>query len=488
MSFIENKLKEWAKSPLIFIHDVFDWSQVEQDGPSEQQMELFKSFNSGNMITIRSGHGTGKDASAAMLILWFMCTRAYPKVVCTAPTARQLNDVLWSELSKWLRMSILQDEFVIQKDKMFHKDHPKEWWCRAVSPSVKATKEEQAETLAGFHGEHLLIIVDEASGVPDPVFIPLEGAMTQRDNHILLIGNMTKNTGYFWESHFHSELNKPWIKLHWDSRKSTNVKPDYPERMAIKYGIDSNVYRIRVLGDPPLEDERTLIPLHWAEQCIGKDIVVAEDEPLYLGVDVARYGEDKSIILPRQGLVIKPWETFQGMDTINLGGFILQTYEELEASGIAIDEIGIGAGVTDWLQKLNRYNVFGVNVKRKSSNIEKFHMLRDELWIAVRDKCMKGQYSFPTGELGEELCNELAMPLYSFNAHGGFKVESKREMKLRGKKSPNIADALCLTEYFHTIAARIWPAKGKKKKKKNIQPMPDNTVYSSNREHNWMAA
>jgi len=487
MNFIESKLREWAKSPLIFVHEVFDWSKVPQDGPSSQQMELFQSFHKSKMITIRSGHGTGKDAGCAMLILWFMTTRAYPKVVCTAPTARQLSDILWSELSKWLRMSILRDEFIIQKDKLFHKEHPKEWWCRAVSPSVKATKEEQAETLAGFHGEHLLIVVDETSGVPDPVFIPLEGAMTQEDNHILLIGNMTKNTGYFWESHFHSELSKPWLKLHWDSRKSTNVKPEYPERMAIKYGIDSNVFRIRVAGDPPLEDERTLIPLHSAQQCVGQEIKVAEDEPLYLGVDVARYGEDKSIILPRHGLEIKPWEEFQGMDTISLGGFILQTYAEMEAEGIAIDEIGVGAGVTDWLQKLNRSNVFGVNVKRKSSDITRFQMLRDELWLDVREKCMRGVYSFPIGELGEELCNELASPFYSFNAHGGFKIESKRDMKLRGVQSPNIADALCLTEYFYNVASTMWPGRKKKVKQKSTQPMGDKP-QQNNGSQNWMAA
>ncbi len=146
----------------------------------------------------------------------------------------RFHDILWSELSKWLRMSILKDEFVIQKDKMFHKEHPKEWWCRAVSPSVKATKEEQAETLAGFHGEHLLIVVDETSGVPDPVFIPLEGAMTQQDNHILLIGNMTRNTGYFWESHFHAELSKPWIKLHGDSRTLFFLKIRFLKKVTTK--------------------------------------------------------------------------------------------------------------------------------------------------------------------------------------------------------------------------------------------------------------
>jgi hypothetical protein len=176
---VKEKLQSWKDSPLLFVNDCIDVT------PTSQQAQALVQFPRTKRMTIRSGHGTGKDACASWIILWFMATRAYPKVVCTAPTARQLADILWSELSKWLRKSILADEFVLQKDKMFHKDAPKEWWCRAVSPSVKASKEEQAETLAGFHGDHLLIIADEASGIPDPVYIPLEGAMTQEDNRVL---------------------------------------------------------------------------------------------------------------------------------------------------------------------------------------------------------------------------------------------------------------------------------------------------------------
>ena len=128
--------------------------------------------------------------------------------------------------------------------------------------------------------------------------------------------------------------------------------------MATKYGVDSNVFRIRVAGEPPLEDERTLIPLHWAEQCIGKDIEVDEEEPIYLGVDVARYGEDKSIILPRHGLKILPWIGFQGMNTITLAGHVLQTYQDVNAEGCVVDVIGVGAGTADYLRKKNMPGLF----------------------------------------------------------------------------------------------------------------------------------
>jgi phage terminase large subunit len=485
------KLKEWRESALTFVHEMIDVV------PSEQQIEALLAIPKQKRITIRSGHGTGKDALASWVILWFMCTRPFAKVVCTAPTNRQLADILWTELSKWLRKSKVADDFVIQKDKLFHRDSPKEWWVRAVSPSVKASKEDQAETLAGFHGDHLLIVCDEASGIPDPVFIPLEGALTQEDNRVLLIGNMTQSQGYFYDTHFHASINKAWTKLHWDSRNSTNVSKEMIQYFADKYGIDSNVFSVRVAGDPPKESERTLIPLSWAIQCIGNEIEVAEDEPLYFGVDVARYGEDDSVVLPRRGLKIYPWETYHSMNTIDLGGRVNMMYQEMEAEGIAIDEIGIGAGVTDWLQKHGHVRCFGINVANKSSDITKYDRLRDELWIRVRDKCMKGVFSFPDvmikhgGQdlnIGHELANELASPTYSFNVNGGIKVESKREMKMRGIVSPNIADGLCLSEYFHTIANKVWRKQGEKKKAKRRKLPSQQGFYQdrSARNDSWM--
>lgn len=486
--WVVQKLREWREHALLFVKDCI------QATPTDQQADGLVKFPKTKRMTIRSGHGTGKDAFASWIILWFEVTRAYAKTVCTAPTARQLGDILWSEVSKWLRQSILEDMFVIQKDKIFHKESQREWWVKAVSPSVKASKEDQAETLAGFHADHLLIVVDEASGVPDPVFIPLEGAMTQEDNRVLLIGNMTKNAGYFYDSHYHPTISEQWTKLHWDSRKSSNVSNSMVDYFRKKYGEDSNVFRIRVAGEAPLESERTLIPLSWSQQCIGNDTVVEnEEDPLYLGVDVARYGEDSSIILPRRSMVIHPWESFQGMNTIVFGGFIKQTFTELEADGIAMDEIGVGAGVTDWLQKHDfGQHVFGVNVATKSSDLGRYDRLRDELWIRVRDNCQNAAYNFPditvtmggaSIHLGEELCNELAQPTYEFNAHGGFIVESKRKMKERGLMSPNIADALCLTEYFHTVAGALWGHAEKVRRKKKIKSIRTNLGRNS-----WMVA
>jgi phage terminase large subunit len=489
---IIDKIKAWRQDAILFVNEVLLVNKPHIK-ISTQQKAFLEALPHQKRISIRSGHGTGKDASASWAILWFLSTRAMAKVVCTAPTARQLNDILWSEISKWMRDSAIADEFVIQADKIFKKEAPKEWWARAVSPSVKADPADQAETLAGFHGDHLLIVVDEASGVEDPVYIPIEGAMTQEDNRVMLIGNPTKNKGYFHDTQYHPEINKMWFKLHWDSRDSENVKPEYPKYMAEKYGIESNVFRIRVAGEPPLEDARTLIPLFWAEQCIGKQIEVTEEEPIYIGVDVARFGEDKSVVLPRHGLRIFPWLSFQGMNTMTLGDHVSQTYSDIVAEGCAIDVIGVGAGVADYLRKKRMPGLFDVNVSWTSSDPTKYALLRDELWWRVREKCMMGYYSFPedkiagdTLSLGQELANELSSPFYDFNRNGAIKVEGKKEMKKRGIASPNIADALCLTEYFYNVSTRIFKQKRVAEKSRVVPP---NYLYNKKRvvgTDNWM--
>lgn len=470
--YVLGKLKEWKKSPLLFVTECLGAT------PSSQQAEFLVAAGKNKRVTIRSGHGAGKSSAAAWFALWFMSTRPYAKVVCTAPTNRQLSDILWSELSKWLRKSILSDEFVVQADKIFHKDAPKEYWIRAVSPSVKASKEDQAETLAGFHGEHLMIICDEASGIPDPVFVPLEGALTQEDNRVLLIGNPTRNTGYFYDSHFHPEMSKRWKGFHWDSRKSTNVTKEMIQYFTEKYGEGSNIFRIRVEGEPPVDDANSFIPISWALNCVGNEIEVDESWPLTLSVDVGRFGDDVSIVMPRRGNKIFQWDEYGKLDTIELANRVLGTYNDLDAYLVGVDSIGVGGGTVDWLRTDPRgigvRKAIGVNVTEASTDNKKYHRLRDELWGKVRDNCMHGKYSFPDTtvrrrgidvNLGNELADELSSVKYFTDNNGAIQIESKRDMKARGVKSPNIADALCISEYINPMTMALWGRTDKAKER-----------------------
>ncbi len=479
------KLREWREDKVKFVKECIGAT------PTMQQEQLLTTYDVARRTTIRSGHGTGKDACTAWCILHFLITRPYPRIACTAPTGRQLGDILWSELSKWLRMSSVASEFVIQSDKIFLKGAPKEWWCRAITASIRASKDEQAETLAGLHNDHLLIVVDEASGVPDPVYIPLEGTLTQEDNHVILIGNMTKSSGYFYDSHFKASIARLWNKFHWNSEKSENVSEEFVNYMAEKYGEDSNVYAVRVKGDPPSEGDDTLIPISWSNDCIYNTFEGLPDDPRMLGVDVARFGSDESVVLPRKMNKIYPWKSFQGVDTATLGDLVIQKHSDFSSDFIGIDGIGLGAGTIDFINSKygNPRFLYEVNVSQRSSNPERFAALRDELWWEVREKCRKKMYDFPDitvklGKtdihLGEELCNELARPKYEFLNESKIKVESKKAMRLRGEKSPNIADALCITEYFSGVMQRMQVNQTRGKTQKQM------SLFSEENEYSWM--
>ena len=323
-----------------------------------------------------------------------------------------------------------------------------------------------------------MILCDEASGINDPVFIPLEGALTQEDNRVLLIGNPTKNTGYFHDTHFHPDVSKVWTKFHWDSRKSTNVSKEMVQYFTEKYGEDSNVFRIRVAGDPPLDDASSFIPLTWATQCIGNEIEIDEAWPLTLSVDVARFGDDVSIVMPRRGNKIYSWDEYGQINTIELANRVLGTFNDLDAYSIGVDSIGVGGGVIDWLQNDPRgvgpRKAIGVNVTEAATDNKKFHRLRDSLWGMVREKCMHGKYSFPDKvvkrrgidiNLGHELADELSSVKYFIDNNGAIQIESKRDMKARGVKSPNIADSLCISEYISPTALAIWGRSSKAKER-----------------------
>jgi hypothetical protein len=411
-------------------------------------------------ISIMSGRGTGKDAFASWMIIWFLCCFPYPKVPCTATSSKQLKQVLWAEISKWLRNSKqkaqekgLPDSFpnsvlVHQAETLYRSDLPdkkqigKEWFAVARTVNVKGSAEEQAETLSGFHEDYQMFVVDEASGVPDPVFKPIESTLTGRCNFVLMIFNPTRSHGFAIRSQF--EDAKDWMCLQWDAEQCDRVDRSHIERYERKYGRESNPFRINVTGLPPTADPDTLIPWDWAQRAKKLDIVPEDGTPLIFGVDVARQGDDKSIILKRRGAVIEEVRQFAKIDTMELANWIAMEAANDEPEAIYIDVIGMGYGVYDRLREMGLYNVHSVNVADGAVRNDKYYRLRDELWWKVREKFEKNLLSLPDDD---ELLGELCTVKFKseFNSRPVIKIESKSEMKKRGLMSPNKADALCLT-------------------------------------------
>src|SRR5581483_9392645 len=213
------KLKRWKGAPM-----------------SAQEKEDAKKLG----LVIHSGHGCGKTAMAAWIMCHFLTTRAYCKIAAVAPVGPQLKANLWPEIALWLRKStFLKDMITWQAEKVFFTESEgREWFAIPRSVNVKASADEQAETLAGLHNDNLLIIADEASGIPPSVFRPLEGALTGPVNLCLLIGNPTRGDGFFYDSF--TKYRHDWLVCHWNSEESELVQKSQVERMAKKYGRDSN--------------------------------------------------------------------------------------------------------------------------------------------------------------------------------------------------------------------------------------------------------
>ena len=475
---LTTKLRQWMGDPRRFVVEVFGMDGSPGKRISTQQEEFLEALrrmvvskdkkaagaplnaqeqqDSRKLgISIHSGHGSGKTACLAWSMHYFLATRPYAAIPCVAPVGPQLRANLWPETHLWYRKSeLLQNIVTWQAEKIFLKEmHGREWFAYPRSVNVKASAEEQAETLAGKHADNMLVLVDEASGVPDPVFRPIEGGMTGPCNFAILIGNPTQNHGYFFDTF--TKHRQDWIVLHWNAEDSELVGQDHLDRMARKYGKDSNAYRIRVQGLPPKATPDTLIPWDWAMAAVGRDLLVDMGTPVVLGIDVAReLGGDASVILRRQGpLVRDPIATYNGVNTQELAYWALKEIQETEAACAAIDIIGWGAGTYDVLKDLAPIPILPVNVAESANDPDQFSRLRDELWWRLREEFQAGTISIPNDD---ELIGELTSVRYNFSrtAKEKTKIESKQEMRDRGLSSPNKADALCLAAYAKRFVGR----------------------------------
>ena len=410
--------------------------------PLPWQAEVMQAIGEGERrLSIRSGHGVGKSSCAAVLLLWYVLTRYPVKVVVTAPTASQLYDALLSEAKRRLKeMPVaLRDLLEVTSDRIVLKSSPTEAFV-----SARTSSKEKPEALAGVHSEHVLIIVDEASGVPEEVFESAAGSMSGHSATTLLLGNPVRGNGFFYRTHH--ELSEDWWTRKVSCVDNPLVAEDFLRDMALRYGSESNAYRVRVLGEFPQADEDTLIPLHLVESAITRDIKISPSAAVVWGVDCARYGSDKSALIKRKGAtLVEKGKTWRDKSTMELSGIILNEFESTpivdRPAEICVDSIGIGAGVVDRLIELD-LPARGVNVAESSSMNQKYLRLRDELWGKAREWFETRECVIPDDS---NMVAELTSPRFAFTSTGKIRVESKDEMRKRGSASPDIADAFCLT-------------------------------------------
>ena len=421
-------------------------------------------------MSIMSGVGTGKGALGSWCIMWFLTCFPYPKIAVTSPSAKQMSITLWAELAKWHQRSKLKDWFVWNSEKFFFKEQEgKQWFAATRTANTRNSPDEQAETLAGLHEDFLLIVADEASGIPDPVFRPLESTLTGMCNLCLLLFNPTRGKGYAYDTHFRDAAD--WAPVHWDAEESTNVTKESIARLEKKYGRESNTFRIRVLGIPPSTTENTVIPWEWIQDAVDRDgeLEAMEDDQLIYSLDVGAGGDD-SCLLKRKGPIIYPLENASYNDSNRLTDWVVRHALSGEPKELLVDNIGVGWGVEGNLRerlKHTEIRVVGVNAATSAYNPHKFFRLRDELWWRARDEFERGVLSLPNDPL---LMGDLNAPRYE-ETGGKIKIETKKEMKARGVESPNRADSLIMTEIYEggAILRKLYTPLHKKNKSKSTR-------------------
>lgn len=435
MEPLRPKFLEWKANPHLFVTEVL------KANPEAWQIEALKAIATSDRLAVRSGHGVGKSAFLAWVIIWWLCTRFPAKIPCTAPTAHQLSDVLWGELSKWYRNlpEFLRLMFELKADRLELKSAPNESFAVA-----RTARKEQPEAFQGFHSDNLLFVVDEASGVEDIIFEVGEGAMSTHGAKTILTGNPTRTQGYFYDA-FH-RLRSRWSCLKVACADSSRVSKDYISDMAAKYGLDSNIYKVRVLGEFPSSEDDAVIPLYLCESAINRKVDPLKFKPVW-GVDVARFGDDRTTLAKRRAnVLLEPVKSWRGKDTMQVAGILLNEYEsalqEDKPGEILVDVIGIGAGVVDRARELG-LPVRGINVGESAPTKDQYARLRDELWFKARAWFDQKDCSIPQDD---DLIAELTTPKYDFlGSTGKIQVEPKDKLKERGVVSPDLADAFCLT-------------------------------------------
>jgi hypothetical protein len=428
-------VERYGKKPALFVQEVLG---VE---PLPYQAEFLEAIASGERkISIRSGHGTGKSTAASWAMLWYFLMHYPNKVVVTAPTSSQLFDALFAELKRWINElpEGLQSILNTKSDRVEHTSAPAEMFI-----SARTSRAETPEALAGVHSEHVMLVVDEASGVPEQVFEAAAGSMSGHNATTIMLSNPTRSSGTFFESQ--TRMADSWWTRRWSCVDSPLVSDEFVDEMRLRYGEESNAFRIRVLGEFPLADDDTIIPFHLVEAATHRDVEVDIERKPVWAVDPARFGSDRTAFCKRVGNVITEVKSWRGLDLMQTVGRVMAEYEALNPSArpseILVDSIGVGAGVVDRLRELGA-PVRGVNVAESPSMGETYNNLRTELWFKTKAWLEDRSCKVPKDD---ELLADLTSIRYSFTSSGKMAAESKDQMRKRGLRSPDLADAVCLT-------------------------------------------
>lgn len=443
--------QRYHDDPVLFVQEVLDPTIVIDGvtfrGPDADQIKVMQAVARGDRrIAVRSGHGVGKTAVLAWLIIWHILTREPQKVLATAPTSSQLFDALAAEVKVWIAKlpKPLQEVLDVKSESITHRASPSGSFI-----SFSTSRAETPEALAGKHSDNMMLIGDEGSGIPDPVYEASVGSMSGYNAVMILAGNPIRTSGYFYRVFNDPEMSKEWTKFQISCENHPRVSQEFVRQVALTYGEKSNAYRVRVLGEFPLAEDNTIIPFELAESAMNRDVQATDHQPIW-GVDCARFGSDRSALAKRKGnLLLEKVKAWHGLDTMELVGRVKNEWDSTmpseRPSTICVDGIGLGAGVADRLREIG-LPTLSINVGESPALKDKFRNLKAELWWEAREWFVKRECNISADTT---LRDELVAPLYRYTPTNKIQVESKDDMKKRGalkdRKSPDCADAFILT-------------------------------------------
>ncbi len=402
-----------------------------------------------------SGHGIGKSTIVAWITLFLLDTRPYSMGVITANTSDQLRTKTWAEMAKWHSLAISNGfwDYVNSRGNMSlsragDKNIKQKWRADALT-----ARAENAESFQGLHAANstAFYIFDEASGIEDPIWEARIGGATDGEPMSFDFGNPTRKTGYFYENCVGSQKHR-YIVQQIDSRDVQITNKPYLKNLQDDWGEDSDLFRVKVKGQFPAIGNVQFISTDLVDDAMRRSLITDKNDQLLIGVDIARFGDNDTIIFPRIGMDCRtlPYQRFNRLDTVQVVDKIIEAialYRQMgkTVSGLFLDGGGLGAGPVDMLRRLG-YNPIDVNFGRTATD-KRFTRTGDQMWGHLRDKMEK--LYLPNDK---DLRTQLTQREYNINPNGRIVLESKRDMAERGLQSPDIADALALT-FAKEIAA-----------------------------------
>ena len=395
--------------------------------------------------SVASGHGIGKSTLVAWIIKFIHDTRPFSKGVVTANTSDQLRTKTWAELGKWHKMSLTEhwSDYSASRGSMSltNKEH-KEYW----RVDAQTCREENSEAFQGLHAANStpFYIFDEASGIPEKIWEARAGGATDGEPMSFDFGNPTRNDGMFYENCV-GKFKHRYLTKHIDSRTVSITNKELLSEWVDDYGEDSDFVKVKVRGIFPAQSSVQFISTESVELAKIRPFPVDNKAPLVIGVDVARFGDDDTVIYPRIGDDARSfgYKKYNGLNTVQVTNEIVRTIEEFrilgkKVSALFIDGGSMGAGPIDQLRQLG-YNPIEVQFGSRATN-RRYRFRGDEIWGNLRDSLK--HLALPEDE---ELQTQLTQRQYGFTASGQIHLEPKKDIKKRGGMSPDIADALALT-------------------------------------------